>query len=73
MVLLLLIEEEFEFFTSFNNIKESDIPFFFNYFFLGPICNFLSAVISTTILINACHYCTVQVILYYGNLLCFCI
>lgn len=29
--------------------------------FAGPICNFLSAVISTTILINACHYCTVQV------------
>lgn len=30
-------------------------------FFPGPICNFLSAVISTTILINACHYCTIQV------------
>lgn len=31
------------------------------FLFSGPICNFLSAVVSTTILINACHYCTVQV------------
>lgn len=28
---------------------------------IGPICSFLSTVTSTTILINACHYCQTQV------------
>ncbi|XP_031626147.1 uncharacterized protein LOC116342606 [Contarinia nasturtii] len=34
-----------------------DCPF---YNTIRPICNFLSAVVSTTILINACHYCSIQ-------------
>lgn len=28
---------------------------------LGPIFNFLSTIITTTILINACHFCNIQV------------
>lgn len=42
-----------------KNSKTRDTKFLLP--FSGPICNFLSAVVSTTILINACHYCAAQV------------
>lgn len=33
---------------------------------VGPVVNFLSAVIPLTILVNACYYCTVQVELFHS-------